>query len=76
MRGLVEDGQIVRVNPISSSDEVCKGDIVLCRVRGREYLHLVHAVGPRGYLIGSARGHLNGWAPRSHIFGRLSRPST
>lgn len=76
MRGLVEDGQIVKVDPISSEDEICKGDIVLCRVKGREYLHLIHAVGPRSYLIGNARGHLNGWVPRSHIFGRLSRPNT
>lgn len=73
MKGLVEDGQIVRLVPIPPDGEIAKGDIVLCRVRGHEYLHLVHAVGPRGYLIGNARGHLNGWAPRSRVFGRLEK---
>ena len=73
MRGLVKDGQIVRVDPIASGEEIRRGDIVLCRVRGREYLHLVHAVGPRGYLIGNAQGHLNGWTPRSRVFGRLAQ---
>ena len=69
MRGLVEDGQVVTLNPIAPGAEIRKGDIVLCRVRGREYLHLVQAVGPRGYLIGNAHGQLNGWISRSHIFG-------
>ena len=73
MRGLVGDGETVRLNPIPPDDEIAKGDIVLCRVRGREYLHLVHAVGPRGYLIGNAHGYLNGWTPRSRIFGRLEK---
>ena len=73
MHGLVEDGQTVVVSPILDTAEIRKGDIVLCRVRGHEYLHLVHAIGPRGYLIGNARGHLNGWTPRSHIFGRLEK---
>jgi len=73
MEGFVEDGQAVRLDPIPPDGEIRKGDVVLCRVRGHEYLHLVHATGPRGCLIGNARGHLNGWAPRSHIFGRLGQ---
>ena len=73
MKGLVEDGQTVRLDPIPPDGEINKGDIVLCRVQGHEYLHLVHAVGPCGYLIGNARGHLNGWTPRSRIFGRLTQ---
>ena len=73
MRGLVEDGQVVTVDPVPPGAEIHEGDIVLCRVRGREYLHLVHAIGPRGYLIGNARGHLNGWISRSNVFGRLNR---
>lgn len=73
MRGLVEDGQIVTIEPVPANAEIRKGDVVLCRVRGREYLHLVHATSPRGYLIGNARGHLNGWISRDDIFGRLKR---
>ncbi|MCA9710545.1 MAG: hypothetical protein KDK70_32185 [Myxococcales bacterium] len=50
------------------------GDAVLCRVRGRGYLHLVKAVQGHGaacrYLIGNNRGGLNGWVPRAAIYGR------
>jgi len=45
------------------------GDIVLCRVRGREYLHLVKAVQDRRYLIGNNRGGTNGWVGRAAVYG-------
>ena len=49
------------------------GDIVLCKVNGREYLHLVKAVqGPR-FQIGNNRGRINGWVTASAIFGRCVR---
>jgi hypothetical protein len=47
------------------------GDIVLCKVNGREYLHLVKAIqGPR-FQIGNNRGHINGWVSANAIFGKL-----
>lgn len=36
MRGLVEDRQIVTIEPVPANAEIRKGDVVLCRVRGRE----------------------------------------
>lgn len=69
MRGLIADGQRVTLAPLQAG-EPRVGDVVLCRVRGRTMLHRVHAVGPRGYAIANARGHLNGWCPRTQIFGR------
>ncbi len=74
MRGVIANGQPVTLAPLEA-DEPRVGDVVLCRVRGRTVLHRVQAVGPRGYAIANARGHLNGWCPRTPIFGRwIGRP--
>jgi len=46
------------------------GDIVLCRLRGAEYLHLVRAVQGGRFQIGNNRGHINGWIGANGIFGK------
>jgi hypothetical protein len=72
MRGRIDSGQ--RVTVVPTEDEPAVGDAVLCRVRGRCYLHLVKAVQGHGkarrYLIGNNRGGTNGWVARAHIYGR------
>ena len=72
MRGRIESGQQVTVIPTDEEPEV--GDVVLCRVRGRCFLHLVKAIEGHGkarrYLIGNNRGGINGWVPRRAIHGR------
>ena len=60
---------VERVDPTS----VKKGDIVLARVRGALYLHLVSAVEKERVQISNNRGHVNGWTPRNQVFGRLKR---
>jgi len=47
------------------------GDIVLCRVSGNQYLHLVKAIQGERLQIGNNRGGINGWVTRRQIFGRL-----
>jgi len=47
------------------------GDIVLCKVRGAEFLHLVKAVQGGRFQIGNNRGHVNDWIGPSAIYGRL-----
>jgi hypothetical protein len=69
MAPLIKTGQEVTVEPVAS-DELQAGDIVLCRVRGQYYLHLIKAVQGNRYLIGNNRGHTNGWVSRPAIFGR------
>lgn len=70
MRPRIKSGQLCTVEPIDVT-ELDVGDIVLCKVRGAEYLHLVKAIqGPR-FQIGNNRGHINGWITASSIFGRL-----
>lgn len=69
MAGKVGSGQLYTVEPVDPA-RLGVGDIVLCKVKGREYLHLIKAVqGPR-FLIGNNRGHLNGWISAGSIFGR------
>jgi hypothetical protein len=70
MSGKIESGQLCTVAPVDpESLEV--GDIVLCKVNGREYLHLIKAIhGPR-FQIGNNRGRINGWISANAIFGKL-----
>ena len=68
MKGRVDDRDLVRVEPCDPATlEV--GDIVLVRVRGTDYLHLVKAVDKDRFLIGNNRGRLNGWVGPGAIFG-------
>jgi len=69
MKPLVHSGDEVLVDPDTSG--IVKGDIVLCKVRGREFLHLVKAISSVGrYQIGNNRGHVNGWIGENSVFGK------
>ncbi len=69
MAGKVESGQLCTVAPAAGL-ALAVGDIVLCKVNGREYLHLIKAIqGPR-YQIGNNRGRVNGWVTARAIFGK------
>jgi hypothetical protein len=67
---LVQSGQRVEVAPCSILD-LSVGDIVLCRVGGNDFLHLVKAVSNGRVLIGNNRGGTNGWT--KSVFGRMKR---
>jgi hypothetical protein len=70
MPGKIESGQLCTVAPVVPKT-LDVGDIVLCKVNGREYLHLVKAIqGPR-FQIGNNRGRINGWVSANAIFGKL-----
>jgi hypothetical protein len=43
MKGKVDNGDLVTVEPCDPKD-LSVGDIVLVRVRGRDYLHLIKAI--------------------------------
>ena len=55
MRGKVDDGDLVTIEPCAA-DALSVGDIVLVRVRGTDYLHLVKAIDRGRFLIGNNRG--------------------
>lgn len=68
----IESGQLCTIAPVDTR-ELEVGDIVLCKVGGVEYLHLVKAVQGERFQIGNNRGRINGWVGASAIFGRLIR---
>ncbi len=72
MSGKIESGQLCTIQPVDSG-LLRVGDIVLCKVNGREYLHLIKAIqGPR-FQIGNNRGRINGWVTSNAIFGKCMR---
>jgi len=71
MEPIVMDGATVTLKPITDPSTVRKGDVVLVRVKGSDYLHLVHATRHgRQWLIGNNKGHTNGWVGPHALFGK------
>lgn len=70
MTGKIESGQLCTVVPIDDHSNLAIGDIVLCKVNGSQYLHLIKAIqGPR-FQIGNNRGRINGWVSSNSIYGK------
>lgn len=70
MSGRIESGNLVTVEPVTRADVVV-GDIVLCKVKGQQYLHLVSAIRNGRLQISNARGFINGWT--STVYGRVTK---
>lgn len=73
MKGKVQSGQLCTVEPVVDTSSLEQGDIVLCKVSGSEYLHLIKAVRTGQYQIGNNRGGINGWCTRGSIFGKCTK---
>jgi hypothetical protein len=69
MRGKVNDGDRVTLAPCNP-DDLRVGDIVLVRVNGHVYLHLIKAIDRGRFLIGNNRGSTNGWVGPNGIYGK------
>ncbi len=70
MEGRIESGQEVTLHPILDH-ELEVDDIVLVRYGKYDYLHLIKARKGNQYLIGNNKGRINGWVPKSNIYGIL-----
>lgn len=70
MKGKIESGQLCTIEPVQE-EELKKGDIVLCKVNGNQYLHLIKAVQGKRYQIGNNIGRINGWITFNSIYGKL-----
>ncbi len=68
MRGKVNDGDTVTLEPADPS-KLAVGDIVLVRVKGHDYLHLIKAINGERFQIGNNRGGINGWVGHNCIYG-------
>ena len=72
MKGKVNDRDLVTLEPCET-DELKVGDIVLVRVRGKDYLHLIKATDQGRFLIGNNRGGINGWVGHNCIYGVVTK---
>jgi hypothetical protein len=72
MKGKIESGQLCTVQPVDPAT-LQVGDIVLCKVNGQQYLHLVKAIQGGRFQIGNNRGRINGWVSASSIYGKCVR---
>ena len=65
----IKSGQLCTVSPDISVLEA--GDIVLCKVSGNQYLHLIKAIQGDRFQIGNNHGRINGWISIGGIYGKL-----
>jgi hypothetical protein len=68
MKGKIESGQLVTVEPLGDR-KLQKGDIVLCKVNGSQYLYLIKVIQGDRYQIGNNIGRINGWIGIGSIYG-------
>ena len=73
MTPILKSKQPVIVEPVAEETELEKRDIVLAKVKGHYYLHLIHGIKGNGqeFLIGNNHGHMNGWVSRNNVFGKV-----
>jgi translation initiation factor IF-1 len=67
-------GQVVTLEPLAAATILRPGEIVLAKVRGRLYLHLVRAVRGDQVQIANNHGRINGWTARHQVLGRAIDP--
>src|SRR5688572_19707836 len=68
MQPKINSGDLVTVKPDTSDLQV--KDIVLCKVNGSQYLHLIKAIDGDRYQIGNNKGRINGWISKNSIYGK------
>ncbi len=70
MAPLIKSGDPVTLEPVADHTHLKKGDIVLARVKGNDYLHLIKAIRPGlRFQIGNNRGGVKGWTGAAQVFG-------
>ena len=72
MQGKIESGQLCTVEPVDAAT-LKVGDIVLCKVNGKQYLHLVKSIQGKRFQIGNNRGRINGWVGANSIYGKCTK---
>lgn len=72
MSGKIDSGRLCTVEPVDPA-ALAVGDVVLCKVNGREYLHLIKAIQGDRFQIGNNRGRVNGWISPNAILGKRVR---
>lgn len=71
MRGRIESGQLVTMEPISPTAELNVNDVVFVEWKGNHLLHLVTAIQEDRIEIGNNLGKINGWVSREAVRARV-----
>lgn len=64
----IEPKQEITLIPI---DRIQVGDIVLAKVNGRYFIHLITAIEGDRVQISNNHKHVNGWTHKARIYGRV-----
>lgn len=77
MTPILKSRQPVIVSPITEDTIFEKNDIVFCKVKGNYYLHKICSIrtvdeDKKQFLIGNNHGHMNGWANKDKIYGKVT----
>lgn len=68
----IKSGDIVSVIPFGVNHLPTHGDIVLCKVNGQQYLHLIIAIRNGRFQIANNHGHITGWCGLDQIYGKVA----
>ena len=70
MSPILKSGQPVICIPVIKETKLKKNDIVLCKVKGKYYLHKISVIkNGVSYQISNNNGHVNGTIGRNNIYG-------
>ena len=67
----LKSGETVIMEPVTDETELKKGDIVLVKVNGHYYCHLISAMRNGSFQISNNHKHVNGWVSRNKIYGKM-----
>jgi hypothetical protein len=65
-------GQLCAVAPVDPAT-LSVGDIVMCKIGGNEFLHIVKAIDRARFQIRNNGGFINGWLEPSAVYGKCVR---
>lgn len=71
MTGRINSKDLCTIEPIKDFSTLKKSDIVLCKVNGNQYLHLISAISGERFQISNNHGFVNGWINKNNIYGKL-----
>jgi hypothetical protein len=69
----VRSGDACELEPVGDPSALRRGDVVLVKVKGTVYLHLITALEKERVQIGNNHGRINGWTSKANVYGRLKR---
>lgn len=64
----IKSGQEVTISPVGDAN-LTVGMVVLSKVKGRHFLHLISAIDVDRVQISNNHGHVNGWTHRNRVYG-------